>query len=157
MGQEEGLDNAIALSEETIHLILQDFGRYREPIPQAVVKYLVDGGDDGILQQLQGHNTRTLNEYNSFDRYPSYSLRCQILHTLTTQDIEFYHRLTRTYAVEAENLHWLHPLSPDWLSIFPLDWLSLFLFFLVELKQLNVTFTLALFCHYGKSIISKNC
>jgi len=36
MIQDEHLDNRNILSEEAIHLIVQDFGRYQDPIPQAV-------------------------------------------------------------------------------------------------------------------------
>jgi hypothetical protein len=44
-----------------------------------------------------------------------------MLHTLTTQDIEFYYRLTRIYTVEAGNLQWLS-----------IGWLRLFLLFLTD-------------------------
>lgn len=136
MIQDEHLDNRNILSEEAIHLIVQDFGRYQDPIPQAVVKYLVDGGDDSVLQQLQSRympwpDERSMQSHN-WPPAPSYELRSQMLHCLTTQDIEFYYRLTRTYAAEAENLQWYRPLS--------LDWLSLFLFFLVDFGR--VTFSL---------------
>ncbi|HEY9662124.1 MAG TPA: HEAT repeat domain-containing protein [Allocoleopsis sp.] len=136
MIQDEHLDNRNLLSEEAIHLIMQDFGRYQDPIPQAVVKYLVDGGDDRVLQQLQSRympwpDERSVESHN-WPPAPSDELRSQMLHCLTTQDIEFYYRLTRTYADEAENLQWYRPLS--------LDWLSLFLFFLVNFGR--VTFSL---------------
>lgn len=136
MTQDEHLDNRNTLSEEAIHLVVQDFGRYQDPIPQAVVKYLVDGGDDRVLQQLQSRympwpDERSVQSHN-WPPAPSYELRAQMLHCLTTQDIEFYYRLTRTYAAEAENLKWYRPLS--------LDWLSLFLLFLVNFGR--VTFSL---------------
>lgn len=135
MSQEESTSNAIALSQESIQLILQDFERYPEPIGQAVLNYLVEGGDDTILQQLQERYMSLPNErsiqFHNWSPYPSESLRCQLLHTLTTQDIEFYYRLTRIYAVEAENLQW---------SFVSLGWLSLFLIFLVEIS--SVTFSL---------------
>ncbi|MFB2880602.1 DUF4132 domain-containing protein [Aerosakkonemataceae cyanobacterium BLCC-F46] len=125
MDRDQPKSNARALSAESVQLILQDFGRYREPIPQAILQYLVEGGDDAILQQLQERfmlmpDERSV-EFRNWNPNPSPALRYQMLHTLTTQDIEFYYRLTRIYTVEAENLRWLS-----------IGWLRLFLLFLAD-------------------------
>ncbi|OKH36579.1 hypothetical protein NIES2119_16240 [[Phormidium ambiguum] IAM M-71] len=119
MDRDRPKSNAIALSEESVQLILEDFGRYQEPLPQAILQYLVEGGDDAILQQLQERYMPMIDErsaaFRGWDPSPSPALRYQMLHTLTTQDIEFYYRLARIYAVEAENLRWL---SIGWLGLF---------------------------------------
>ncbi|MFB2895147.1 DUF4132 domain-containing protein [Aerosakkonemataceae cyanobacterium BLCC-F50] len=125
MDRDQPKSNVIALSAESVQLILQDFGRYREPIPQAILQYLVEGGDDAILQQLQERfmlmpDERSV-EFRNWSPNPSPALRYQMLHTLTTQDIEFYYQLTRIYTVEAENLRWLS-----------IGWLRLFLLFLTD-------------------------
>lgn len=129
MDRSQPKSNAIALSAESVQLILQDFGRYREPLPQAILQYLVEGGDDAILQQLQERYMPMIDErsaaFRGWDPHPFPALRYQMLHTLTTQDIEFYYRLTRIYTVEAENLRWLY-----------IGWLRLFLLFLADKWQL---------------------
>lgn len=125
MDRDQPKSNAIALSEESVKLILEDFGRYQEPLPQTILQYLVEGGDDAILQQLQERYMPMIDErsaaFQGWDPHPSPALRYQMLHTLTTQNIEFYYRLARIYNVEAENLRWLS-----------IGWLRLFLLFLAD-------------------------
>lgn len=132
MSQVPPLDNALNLSEETIQLIFEDFGRYREPIAQAIVKYLVDGGDNSILPQLdKGHIQMPDERSVPFDQgipYPSYELRSRMFSSLTTQDVAFYHRLAQAYDIEARNLEMHRP---------PLDWLSLFLHCLANLGSVS--------------------
>ncbi|MEX0272211.1 DUF4132 domain-containing protein [Leptolyngbyaceae cyanobacterium UHCC 1019] len=132
MVQEADSGSTIAVSEQSIQLILQDFERYQAPIPQAILKYLVEGGDAAVLQQLQERFILMLDERSSphtWYQAPSYGLRSQLLHSLTTQDIEFYDRLTRAYEIEAENLKWHRS---------PVEgWLALFLICLVDLSQLR--------------------
>lgn len=134
MVQSGYLSNAIALSDESIALLEQDFSRYREPIPHAVVRYLVDGGDDAVLQQLQESSTLMPDERSmgSWNPYPNDAIRRHLLQTLTTQDLAFYDRLTRTYEIESLNLRYrqFQP-SPGWLVI---------LFsFLVNLHELDLS------------------
>ncbi len=136
MDREQHSEQAIALTPASINLILQDFRRYHEPIAQAILRYLLAGSDDSVLQQLQERcmvipEERSI-EFREWSPHPSPLLRCQMLHTLTTQDIDFYQRLTRIYAVEAEHLS-QHPAQAG-------DWLPLLLTFLVDINR--ITFSL---------------